>query len=506
MSAFNFYYGQGQPHRGDGARLRLSQPGPLVHQEHEAARQHQLPVPLGDLQRVELAHLLRTPASAGGLGFTNDLASPDFGKWNGVGDRPAHRFSSRSGSSSDDAVSRGAGAPAPVAGRQPASLVHHGLLALGFLLAIAAGVHAQAADLPPRARQPFHRRRRRAPGGIAGRGRSHLPRRAARRRRARLRPPQPRHRAAAARPARRGGRRVPSRQRARSGLRPAAPARRVQPDRARPSGRRPGRSRAGGPADAARSRGAICNSPTPASGPGASRAWPRPIARSLRSRRTIPSTRSASARPTCGCRRTRISASAPSIPSRRGSARRWARSTSPRASRSAPAWRSKRRRPAIRGWPRCTSPLPSSPPMTDDGTTPLARSRSSSPCSRPAARRWRCGRASTRRDPRGGRDPAMSAWLLRAVACGFLLAAPAIGAAQEQPPQQPPHAGLEALAGVARPRPRRPAPGPASSIARSPRRTGRAPSSCLPKPSSARRDRRRCSSRLPASSSPTGGR
>lgn len=47
----------------------------------------------------------------------------------------------------------------------------------------------------------------------------------------------------------------------------------------------------------------------------------------------------------------------------------------------------------------------------------------------------------------------MSAWLLRAVACGFLLAAPAIGAAQEQPPQQPPHAGLEALAGVARPRP-----------------------------------------------------
>ena len=47
---------------------------------------------------------------------------------------------------------------------------------------------------------------------------------------------------------------------------------------------------------------------------------------------------------------------------------------------------------------------------------------------------------------------------------------------------------------------RRPAPGPASSIARSPRRTGRAPSSCLPTRSSARRDRRRCSSRLPASS------
>jgi uncharacterized protein YecE (DUF72 family) len=40
----------------------------------------------------------------------------------------------------------------------------------------------------------------------------------------------------------------------------------------------------------------------------------------------------------------------------------------------------------------------------------------------------------------------MSAWLLRAVACGILLAAPAIGAAQEPPPQQPPHAGLEALA------------------------------------------------------------
>jgi len=30
----------------------------------------------------------------------------------------------------------------------------------------------------------------------------------------------------------------------------------------------------------------------------------------------------------------------------------------------------------------------------------------------------------------------MSAWLLRAVACGFLLAVPAIGAAQEQPPKK----------------------------------------------------------------------
>jgi tetratricopeptide (TPR) repeat protein len=47
----------------------------------------------------------------------------------------------------------------------------------------------------------------------------------------------------------------------------------------------------------------------------------------------------------------------------------------------------------------------------------------------------------------------MSAWLLRAIVCGSLLAVPAIVAAQEQAPQQPPHAGIEALAGVARPRP-----------------------------------------------------
>ncbi len=53
----------GQPGRGDGARLRLPQPGSLVHQEHEAARQHQLPVPPGSVQRLELAHLLESPAS-----------------------------------------------------------------------------------------------------------------------------------------------------------------------------------------------------------------------------------------------------------------------------------------------------------------------------------------------------------------------------------------------------------------------------------------------------------
>ena len=104
------------------------------------------------------------------------------------------------------------------------------------------------------ARQPFRRRRRRPPGRIARRGRSRVPRRAARRRRPCLRPPQPRHRAAAARPARGRGRRVPSRQRPRPGLRSGPAARRFQPDRARPSGRRPDRSRAGGAADAARDR------------------------------------------------------------------------------------------------------------------------------------------------------------------------------------------------------------------------------------------------------------
>ena len=77
---------------------------------------------------------------------------------------------------------------------------------------------------------------------------------------------------------------------------------------------------------------------------------------------------------------------------------------------------------ARRGAPRA---CPASLPMTDDGTTPLARSRSSSPCSPAAARRWRCGRASTRRGPRGGRESVMPAWLLPAVACGSLLAVPA---------------------------------------------------------------------------------
>ena len=57
LSAFNFYYGQRQPDRRERPRIRLSQPGSLVHQEHEDGGPHEPPVPLRDLQPVELAHV-----------------------------------------------------------------------------------------------------------------------------------------------------------------------------------------------------------------------------------------------------------------------------------------------------------------------------------------------------------------------------------------------------------------------------------------------------------------
>ena len=83
VSAFNFYYGRGNRIEEIGPRLRLSQPGPLVHQEHPHGRRHERPDPLRDLQPVELAHVQQCRRSLAASAFNNNLASPDFGKWNG---------------------------------------------------------------------------------------------------------------------------------------------------------------------------------------------------------------------------------------------------------------------------------------------------------------------------------------------------------------------------------------------------------------------------------------
>jgi hypothetical protein len=74
--------GSGEPRRRGRPGLRVQEPGPLPHQEHPDARQHERPVPVRSLQPVELAHL-HQPGQWGGLAFNNDIASPNFGQWNG---------------------------------------------------------------------------------------------------------------------------------------------------------------------------------------------------------------------------------------------------------------------------------------------------------------------------------------------------------------------------------------------------------------------------------------
>ena len=56
--AFNFYYGQ-RPADQPVPQVRLSQPGPVAHQEHEALQGREPAAPARGLQRVELAQLER---------------------------------------------------------------------------------------------------------------------------------------------------------------------------------------------------------------------------------------------------------------------------------------------------------------------------------------------------------------------------------------------------------------------------------------------------------------
>ena len=88
MDAFNFYYGTGarvtQPPRAPSYRnqdLSLVKNTSLGQRDQPAAAHR-------GLQRLELAQLQRlrrveTASRATRSAFTTDLASPDFGRWNG---------------------------------------------------------------------------------------------------------------------------------------------------------------------------------------------------------------------------------------------------------------------------------------------------------------------------------------------------------------------------------------------------------------------------------------
>ena len=66
--AFNFNYGQRTTHQRH-PRLRLQEPGPLLHQEHEAVEGHQPAAPGRGLQRLELAQLHQRREHRQPLGF-----------------------------------------------------------------------------------------------------------------------------------------------------------------------------------------------------------------------------------------------------------------------------------------------------------------------------------------------------------------------------------------------------------------------------------------------------
>ncbi len=80
---------QGQPDRGIGAGVRLSQPGSVVHQEHADGRRHEPADPVRDLQPVELAHV-HEPRPVGRAGLRQRSGEPGFWPMERIGHRAAH--------------------------------------------------------------------------------------------------------------------------------------------------------------------------------------------------------------------------------------------------------------------------------------------------------------------------------------------------------------------------------------------------------------------------------
>ena len=85
VSAFNFYHGQRQSYRGERPRVRVQEPGPVVHQEHADAGQHERAVPIRDRSTSGTGTcFMRTRLTSEVTAFNTDIASADFGKWNGA--------------------------------------------------------------------------------------------------------------------------------------------------------------------------------------------------------------------------------------------------------------------------------------------------------------------------------------------------------------------------------------------------------------------------------------
>ena len=80
---------QGQPGRGIGAGVRLSQPGSVVHQEHTDGRRHEPADPVRGLQPVELAHV-HQPRRVGRAGLQQRSGEPGLREMERIGDRAAH--------------------------------------------------------------------------------------------------------------------------------------------------------------------------------------------------------------------------------------------------------------------------------------------------------------------------------------------------------------------------------------------------------------------------------
>ncbi len=139
MDAFNYYYGQGN-------RVEETVRGFGFHnQDLSFIKNTKLPGNTNFQFRLEAFnvwnwHIFSNPGEWGGLAFTNDLASPDFGNWNGSVTRPAVDPARVPVRVLTMPLSRGRRR-----GRRP---ILPGLV-LGCLLAIAAGARAQGADLPP---------------------------------------------------------------------------------------------------------------------------------------------------------------------------------------------------------------------------------------------------------------------------------------------------------------------------------------------------------------------
>ncbi len=82
VDAFNYYYGRGNRVEETVRGFGFHNQDLVVHQEHQAAGQHQRPVPARSVQRVELAHLLE-PRRMGRPRVHQRHRQPGLRPWNG---------------------------------------------------------------------------------------------------------------------------------------------------------------------------------------------------------------------------------------------------------------------------------------------------------------------------------------------------------------------------------------------------------------------------------------